>query len=234
MNSHILVVEDEALTQRLIATTLTRAGHRVQCATTISEADTAIARQLPDLVLLDWVLPNATGVSLMRRLRADTRTRETLIIMLTSRTDESDLLTGLDAGADDYMTKPFSTRELLARVKAQLRRRAPQTTDDMVEVSGLRLDPVVKRLTFGASVIAIGAIEFRMLHYLATHPGRVFSRGQLLDKIWGDQVFVQDRTVDAHIRALRHALRPSGHDELIETVRGSGYCFRREPISANV
>jgi len=228
MNSGILVVEDEPITLHMIVANLERAGYQARSAATVPEAEEAIALRLPDLLLLDWVLPNATGVSLMRKLRSDQRTREMPIIMLTSRAQESDLLTGLDAGADDYMTKPFSPRELLARVKAQLRRRAPQTTDDVVEIVGLRIDPALKRISAGGRDIELGAIEFRMLHFFATHAGRVFSREQLLDKLWGDQVFVQDRTVDAHIRALRQALRPSGHDALIETVRGTGYCFRRE------
>lgn len=228
MNSGILIVEDEPITQRMIAINLERAGHHVRSAASVPEAEAAISALLPDLVLLDWVLPNATGVGLMRKLRSDQRTREIPIIMLTSKTQESDMLTGLDAGADDYITKPFSPRELLARIKAQLRRRAPQTTDELVEIAGLRLDPALKRISIGGRDVELGPIEFRMLHFFATHPGRVFSREQLLDKLWGDQVFVQDRTVDAHIRALRKVLRPSGRDVLIETVRGSGYCFRRQ------
>ncbi|HEX8989442.1 MAG TPA: response regulator [Rhodocyclaceae bacterium] len=228
MNSGILVVEDEPITLHMIVTNLERAGYQARSAANVAEAEEAIALRLPDLIVLDWILPSGTGVGLMRKLRSDARTRETPIIMLTSRAQESDLLTGLDAGADDYMTKPFSPRELLARVKAQLRRRAPQTTDDVVEIVGLRIDPALKRITAAGRPIDVGAIEFRMLHFFATHAGRVFSREQLLDKLWGDQVFVQDRTVDAHIRALRQALRPSGHDVLIETVRGTGYCFRRE------
>lgn len=228
MNSGILIVEDEPITQRMIAANLERAGHQVRSAGSVPEAEVAIGELLPDLVLLDWVLPDATGVGLMRRLRSNQRTRDIPIIMLTSRAHESDMVTGLEAGADDYMTKPFSTRELLARIKAQLRRRAPQSTDDLVEIGGLRIDPAMKRISADGRDIELGAIEFRMLHFFATHPGRVFSREQLLDKLWGDQVFVQDRTVDAHIRALRQTLRPSGHDVLIETVRGSGYCFRHE------
>lgn len=228
MNSTILVVEDDPVTQRMIALNLERAGHQVRCANRVAEAETAIAGRLPDLVLLDWVLPQATGISLVRRLRSDRRTREIPIIMLTSRSHESDKVAGLDSGADDYMIKPFSARELLARVKAQLRRRAPETTDDVVIVAGLAIDPAMKQVKAGDGVAEIGDIEFRMLHFLATHPGRVYSREQLLDKLWGDQVFVQDRTVDAHIRALRQALRPSGHDALIETVRGEGYSLRRD------
>lgn len=228
MNSGILIVEDELITRRMIAANLERAGHQVRSAGSVPEAEASIIDQLPDLVLLDWVLPNATGVGMMRRLRSDQRTREIPIIMLTSRAQESDKVTGLEAGADDYVTKPFSTRELLARIKAQLRRRAPQTTDDVVEIAGLRINPGMKRISAMGQEIDLGAIEFRMLHFFATHPGRVFSREQLLDKLWGDQVFVQDRTIDAHIRALRQALRPTGHDTLIETVRGTGYCFRHD------
>lgn len=230
MNSAILIVEDEPITQRMLAANLERAGHQVRSASTVPEAEAALNEYLPDLVLLDWVLSDATGVGLMRKLRSQQRTREIPIIMLTSRARECDMVTGLDSGADDYMTKPFSPRELLARIKAQLRRRAPQTTDDLVEVSGLRIDPVMKRITACGRGVSLGAIEFRMLHFLAVYPGRVFSREQLLDKLWGDHVFVQDRTVDAHIRALRQALRPSGHDAMIETVRGEGYCFRLKPI----
>jgi two-component system phosphate regulon response regulator PhoB len=228
MNSEILIVEDEPITQRMIAANLERTGYRVRCAGSIAEAEAAIGASLPDLVLLDWVLPDATGVGLVRRLRADLRTREIPIIMLTSRARESDLLAGIEVGADDYMRKPFSPPELLVRIKAQLRRRAPQTTDEVVEIAGLRVDPAMRRISAGGRTIDLGAIEFRMLHFFATHPGRIFSREKLLDKLWGDQVYVQDRTVDAHIRALRQALRPSGLDGLIETVRGSGYCFRHE------
>ena len=230
MNSGILIVEDEPITQRMLAANLERAGHQVRSASTVPEAEAALNEYLPDLVLLDWVLADATGVGLMRKLRANQRTREIPIIMLTSRARECDMVTGLDSGADDYITKPFSPRELLARIKAQLRRRAPQTTDDLVDVGGLRIDPAMKRITADGLDVSLGAIEFRMLHFLAVYPGRVFSREQLLDKLWGDHVFVQDRTVDAHIRALRQALRPSGHDRMIETVRGEGYCFCLKPI----
>ena len=232
MNSGILVVEDEPITQRMVVANLERAGHQVRSVGSVPEAEAEIGARMPDLMLLDWILPDATGVGLMRKLRSDQRTREMPIIMLTSRSHESDMLTCLDAGADDYMTKPFSPRELLARIKVPLRRRAPQTTDDLVEVLGLRIDPALKRATADGREIELGAIEFRMLHFFATHPGRVFSREQLLDKLWGDHVFIQDRTVDAHIRALRQALRPSGHDTLIETLRGSGYSFRREQLRA--
>jgi two-component system phosphate regulon response regulator PhoB len=228
MTSEVLVVEDDPITQRMIAVNLERAGHQVRCVDSVGAAEVAISERLPDLVMLDWVLPKATGVALVRKLRFDQRTREIPIIMLTSRAHESDKVTGLDSGADDYVTKPFSPRELLSRVKALLRRRAPQATDDLVEIYGLRIDPVLKRVSVNGKTFEPGAIEFRMLHFFATHPGRVFTREILLDQLWGDQVFVQDRTVDAHIRALRQLLRPSGHDVLIETIRGEGYCFRRE------
>lgn len=228
MNSSILVVEDDPVTQRMIALNLERVGHAVRCAGSAEEAEAAILGRLPDLVMLDWMLPRATGVSLARRLRVDQRTRDIPIIMLTSRDHESDKVTGLDSGADDYVTKPFSVRELLARVKAQLSRRAPDTTDAVVEVAGLIIDPVRRQVVAGGRIAKLGEIDFRMLHYLATHPSRVYSREQLLDKLWGDQICVLDRTVDAHIRALRQALRPSGHDVLIETVRSLGYCFHRD------
>ena len=231
MSAMILVVEDEAITQRMIASAMERAGYQVEVAGSVGEADAKICELRPDLVILDWVLPDATGVTLLRRLRADQHTRDLPILMLTSRMHESDKVGGLEAGADDYVTKPFSPRELLARIHALLRRRAPESTDDLVEIGSLRIDPALRRVTLDGRTLELGAIECRMLHFFATHAGRVFSRAQILDKLWGDQVFVQDRTVDAHIRALRQALRPWGQEELIETVRGSGYCFRRDRVA---
>lgn len=225
MNSTILVVEDEAVTQRLIQASLERAGHQVRCATSGAAAEAAIRELLPDLILLDWVLPDVTGLTLVRRIRGDQRRHDIPIIMLTSRGQESDKVVGLEAGADDYITKPFSPPELLARIKALLRRRAPQLTDDVVEFDGLKIDPGANRITAGSHDIPLGAIEFRILHFFATHPNRVFSRTQLLNEVWGDHVFVEERTVDVHIRGLRRALSPSGHDDLIETVRGMGYKF---------
>jgi len=227
MNCNILVVEDEALTQRLIQSNLERAGHAVRCASSVLAAEAEIRQLRPDLVLLDWVLPDVTGLTLARRLRADPRTREVPIIMLTSRERECDKVTGLEVGADDYIVKPFAPQELLARVKAVLRRRSPQLTDDVVDFDGLRIDPGANRITAGGHDIELGAIEFRMLHFFATHPNRVYSRSQLLNEVWGDHVFVEERTVDVHIRGLRRVLAPTGHDELLETVRGTGYCFRR-------
>lgn len=226
MSSSILVIEDEDVTQRMIAMNLERAGHRVRCVSNVRDAQMSLVEKLPDLVLLDWVLPNGTGISLLRRMRADPRAREVPVIMLTSRQEEGDKVIGLESGADDYLTKPFSVRELLARINAHLRRTAPETLDEAVRVAGLCIDPLRKRVTSGPIRLGVSDLEFRMLHLFATHPGRVYSREQLLDRLWGDQVYVQDRTVDAHIRALRQALRPSGHDRLIETVRGVGYGFR--------
>jgi two-component system phosphate regulon response regulator PhoB len=228
MLNGILVVEDEPITQRLVQSNLERAGYQVRCAVTVATAEAEIRRRLPDLLLLDWMLPDVTGLTLLRRLRADPRTRDIPVIMLTSRERECDKVTGLEVGADDYLTKPFSPLELISRVKAVMRRRVPQLTDDIVEASGIRIDPGSKRITAGGYPIDLGPIEFRMLHFFLTHPNRVYSRTQLLNEIWGDHVFIEERTVDVHIRGLRRALTISGHDHLLETVRGTGYCFRRE------
>ena len=226
MSAEILVVEDEPQIQELLAVNLEHAGHRVRRAARAEEADAAIRAALPDLVVLDWMLPGESGLALARRLRGDARTRELPIVMLTARAMENDKVSGLEAGADDYITKPFSPRELNARVKALLRRRAPQRSGEAVEVEGLRLDPATHRVTAGAERIALSPSEFKLLHFLLTHPGRVYSRAQLLDQVWGDHVYIEERTVDVHIRRLRKALEPSGHDRLIDTVRGAGYGLR--------
>ena len=223
MPATILLVEDEAAIQELIAANLTRAGHHVVRTPDAETALRLLRDALPDLVLLDWMLPGMSGIDLARRLRADERTRTIPIIMLTARGEEQDKVLGLEIGADDYITKPFSPRELVARIKAVLRRRSPQVTEDAVEVGGLRLDPATHRVMAGELAISLGPTEFRLLHFLMTHPERVHSRPQLLDQVWGDHVFVEERTVDVHIRRLRSALEPSGHDALIQTVRGSGY-----------
>ncbi len=180
---------------------------------------------LPDLVVLDWMLPGMSGIEFARKLRADKRTQGVPLILLTARADERDKLQGLETGADDYLTKPFSPRELNARVKAVLRRRAPQVTDDAVEVSGLKIDPVSHRVSGNGATLTLGPTEFRLLHFLMTHAERVYSRTQLLDQVWGDHVFVEERTVDVHIRRLRKALEPTNHDRLIQTVRSAGYRF---------
>ncbi len=211
MGGAILVVEDEPAIQELIAVNLEHAGHQVLRAANVSEAEALVREVLPDLVLLDWMLPGPPGVNFARQLRADQRTKDIPIIMLTARAQEQDTIAGLESGADDYVTKPFSPRELLARIKAVMRRRAPQLTDDVVEIADLKLDPVAHRVTAARGNIDLG----------------VYSRAQLLDEVWGDHVFVEERTVDVHIRRLRQALEPTEHDSLVETVRGTGYRFRR-------
>lgn len=223
MAATILLVEDEAGIQELITLNLTQAGHKVLSADSAEQALVLIRENLPDLVLLDWMLPRMSGIELARIFRADARMKHVPIIMLTARGDERDKVMGLETGADDYMTKPFSPRELLARIKAVLRRRAPQMTEDRVEVRGLSLDPVSHRVFGQGIALELGPTEFRLLHFFMTHPERVYSRSQLLDQVWGDHVFVEERTVDVHIRRLRLALEVSGHDGLIETVRGAGY-----------
>jgi two-component system phosphate regulon response regulator PhoB len=223
MSANILLVEDEPAIQELIAANLTRAGHMVVRAVDAETAQRLVRDALPDLVLLDWMLPGMSGIELARRLRSDERTRTIPIIMLTARSDEADKVAGLEIGADDYITKPFSPRELVARIKAVLRRRSPQITDDAVEIGGLKLDPATHRVNAGSTLLDLGPTEFRLLHFLMTHSERVHSRAQLLDQVWGDHVFVEERTVDVHIRRLRSALEASGHDSLIQTVRGSGY-----------
>ncbi|HLG53251.1 MAG: phosphate regulon transcriptional regulatory protein PhoB [Betaproteobacteria bacterium RIFCSPLOWO2_02_64_14] len=223
--SSILVVEDEPAIQELIAVNLEHAGHRVLRAASAEEAQQSIHDALPDLVVLDWMLPGDSGITLARRLRSDRRTRDIPIIMLTARAQEQDRVAGLEAGADDYVSKPFSPRELIARVKAVMRRRAPHLTDETIEVAALSVNPATHRVTANGQPIELGPTEFRMLHFFVTHPERVWSRAQLLDEIWGDHVFVEERTVDVHIRRLRKALEPTGHDGLIETVRSAGYRF---------
>jgi two-component system phosphate regulon response regulator PhoB len=223
MAATILVVEDEPAIQTLIAVNLRRAGHGVVGALDAESAQRHVNEALPDLILLDWMLPGISGQEFARRLRADPRSRQVPIIMLTARSDERDKVQGLETGADDYITKPFSPRELLARIQAVLRRRAPEVTEDAVEIGGLRVEPSSHRASAAGKPISLGPTEFRLLHFLITHPERVHSRSQLLDQVWGDHVFVEERTVDVHVRRLRAALEPTGLDSLIQTVRGSGY-----------
>jgi len=227
MSATILVVEDEPQVQELVAVNLEHAGHRVRRAATAGEAESSIREELPDVLILDWMLPDESGLSLTRRLRENERTRSLPILMLTARAMEQDKISGLEAGADDYLTKPFSPKELAARIKAVLRRRAPQLADDVVEIGGLRLDPAARRVTASGKIIELAPTEFRLLHFFMTHPERIYSRAQVLDYVWGDHVFIEERTVDVHIRRLRKALEPSGHDRFVDTVRGSGYGFRR-------
>jgi two-component system phosphate regulon response regulator PhoB len=223
MAATILVVEDEPAIQELISYGLRQAGHETFCAGDAEQAMKIVNDVLPDLVLLDWMLPGMSGIEFAKMLRQVPRTKNIPIIMLTARTEESDKVSGLEVGADDYITKPFSPRELVARIKAVLRRRSPEAADDIVEIRGLRLDPVTHRVTVSDHEVILGPTEFRLLYFLMTHPERVHSRSQLLDGVWGDHVFVEDRTVDVHIRRLRKILEPVGKDGLVQTVRGSGY-----------
>lgn len=225
--SSVLVVEDESAIAELIALNLRHAGWDVTVAATADQAQALVDRVLPDLVLLDWMLPGSSGLALAKRWRGDPRTRELPIIMLTARTEEADRVAGLDAGADDYLGKPFSTQELMARMRAVLRRKAPEALDSAVEVGGLKLDPATRRVARvqggEAREVKVGPTEFRLLHFLMTHPERVHSRSQLLDRVWGDHVFIEERTVDVHVKRLREALTPVQCAHLIETVRGAGY-----------
>jgi two-component system phosphate regulon response regulator PhoB len=221
----VLVVEDEPAIQELIAVNLARNGHCVRRAANAKEAYDAVAEALPDVILLDWMLPDGSGPALAKRLRAEARTREVPIIMLTARASDDDKVAGLASGADDYVTKPFSPRELEARIQALLRRRAPHISAEAVAVDGLTLNPATRAVTGGKQTLKMGPTEFSLLHFFMTHPDRVYSRTQILDQVWGDHVFLDNRTVDVHIRRLREALSPSGHDRLVETVRGAGYRF---------
>ena len=225
MPANILVVEDEPAIQELLALNLTQAGHNHIRALSVEQAQLLIIQTLPDLIILDWMLPGMSGLEFARKLKADELTKAIPIIMLTARGEEMDKVRGLEVGADDYLTKPFSPRELNARIKAVLRRLAPQMTDDPIEVNGLRLDPATHRVSGNGTTLELGPTEFRLLHYLMSNPERVHSRSQVLDRVWGDRVFVEDRTVDVHIRRLRRALAESGHEDLIQTVRGAGYRF---------
>ncbi|HLX24973.1 MAG TPA: phosphate regulon transcriptional regulator PhoB [Usitatibacter sp.] len=226
MAASILVVEDEPAIQELISITLARNGHTVRRTANAKEAYEAVTVALPDVILLDWMLPDGSGPSLARRLRTEQRTREVPIIMLTARAAEDDKVAGLDSGVDDYVTKPFSPRELEARIQAVLRRRLPQLSKEAVEIEGLVLNPATRVVSGKSRTLKMGPTEFELLHFFMTHTDRVYTRAQILDQVWGDHVFLEDRTVDVHIRRLREALSPSGHDRLVETVRGAGYRFR--------
>jgi two-component system phosphate regulon response regulator PhoB len=227
MTANILLVEDEPAIQELLAFNVAQCGYRVLQASNAEAALAIINRALPDLILLDWMLPGMTGVELARRLRSDQRTHNIPIIMLTARIDERDKILGLESGADDYITKPFSPRELMARIRAVLRRRMPQMSDEALLVEGLELSPLTHRVSAKGVNIDLGPTEFRLLHFFMTHPERVYSRAQLLDHVWGDHIFVEERTVDVHIRRLRQTLEASGLDALVQTVRGSGYRFSK-------
>ena len=235
MASSILIVEDEPSIAELIAVNLSHAGFLPVRAFQTEQASQLMKEVLPDLVVLDWMLPGKSGVQFAKELRSNERTKDIPIILLTARSEEMDKIAGLEAGADDYLTKPFSPKELVARIRAVLRRRSPQLADEVVQINNLRLDPVSHRVmaTNGMDEVSLdlGPTEFRLLHFFMTHPERVHSRGQLLDKVWGDHVFVEERTVDVHIKRLRAALSPSNCQNLIETVRGSGYRLTKTPVT---
>jgi len=222
---HILIVEDEQPIREMVAFALTNAGYDAREAADARQAQVRIAERLPDLVLLDWMLPGISGIDYARRLKKDELTRDLPIIMLTARAEEEDTVQGLESGADDYMTKPFSPRELVARIRAVLRRGGPAGEDEMLRANGLSLDLASHRVSAGETLLEMGPTEYRLLEFFMAHPERVYSRGQLLDRVWGSNVYVEERTVDVHIRRLRKALEPHGHDALIQTVRGAGYRF---------
>ncbi len=221
----ILVVEDEPNVRQMLRLLLQRAGYEVSEAADAAEAKARLAENRPALILLDWMLPGMSGAELARALKYAASTRDIPIIMLTARGEEDDKVRGLESGADDYITKPFSTRELQARIKAILRRTTPAADESPIEISGLYLDPLSHRVTAHAMPVELGPTEYNLLHFFMSHPDRVYSRVQLLDRVWGANVFIEERTVDVHIRRLRKALTPSGHEKMLQTVRGSGYRF---------
>ena len=223
MPARILVVEDEPAIQELIALNLEQAGSRVVMADSAEQALERIREELPDLVLLDWMLPGQSGLALAKELRGNPRTRELPIIMVTARSEEADRVAGLESWVDDYVTKPFSPSELKARIKAVLRRRAPEAAQEPLAVGPIRLDPTTHRVTVDRQPLHLGPTEYRLLRYFLARPERVHTRAQLLDQVWGDHVAIEERTVDVHIRRLRLALEPFGAHDLIETVRGAGY-----------
>ena len=221
----ILIVEDEQPIREMVMFALASAGYDAQEAADARQAQTVIAERLPDLLLLDWMLPGVSGIDFARRLKKEELTRELPIIMLTARAEEEDKVQGLESGADDYITKPFSPRELVARIRAVLRRGGPAAEGEVLRANGLALDLASHRVSTGETLLEMGPTEYRLLEFFMSHPERVYSRGQLLDRVWGGTVYVEERTVDVHIRRLRKALEPHGHDVLIQTVRGAGYRF---------
>ena len=224
----VLVVEDEPSIAELIAVNLRHNGFRTTWAIDSASAQLEIDAAVPDLILLDWMLPGESGLVLAKRWRAHPRTKEVPIIMLTARGDEADRVAGLDAGADDYIAKPFSTRELLARVRAVLRRKAPQTVGEALSIAGLSLDPSTYRVAYQEQQLKLGPTEFKLLQYLMGSAERVHSRASLLDKVWGDHVYIEERTVDVHVKRLREALGAAG--TMVETVRGAGYRLTAKPL----
>ncbi|MEX2525742.1 MAG: phosphate regulon transcriptional regulator PhoB [Gammaproteobacteria bacterium] len=225
MKGKILVIEDEVAIREMLGYALMKEGYEFHEAADVEQARPITAEHRPDLILLDWMLPGMSGVDYARRLRNDPDTRDIPIIMLTARGEESDRIRGLDTGADDYVTKPFSTRELLARIKAVLRRTGKPGEAGAIEVNGLVLDPETYRVSADGQPVIISPTEFRLLHFFIKNPERVYSRTQLLDQVWGRNIYVEERTVDVHIRRLRKILEPFGFDKYIQTVRSVGYRF---------
>ncbi len=225
----VLVVEDEAAIAELIAVNLRHNGFQPTWAMDSETAQREIDAVLPDVILLDWMLPGESGLSLAKRWRGDARTKSVPILMLTARGDEADRVAGLDVGADDYIVKPFSTKEMLARIRAVLRRRSPEQAGGSVAIGDLLLDASTHRVSYAGQILKMGPTEFKLLNYFMKHAERVHSRGQLLDKVWGDHVFIEERTVDVHVKRLREALGPAG--VLIETVRGAGYRLTAQPLA---
>jgi len=225
MSRSIMLVEDEAPIREMLKIVLEQAGFAVNEAEDYDIALEKMIEPYPDLVLLDWMLPGGSGVQLARKLKEHEFTRDIPIIMLTARGEEEDKVRGLEAGADDYITKPFSPKELVARIKAVMRRVTPTTSDELINFSGLVLDPVSHRVSVNDDRVDMGPTEFKLLHFFMSHAERVYSREQLLDNVWGTNVYVEDRTVDVHIRRLRKAISEHGHDSMIQTVRGAGYRF---------
>jgi len=229
MSTNILIVEDEPAIQELVAYTCSSNGYAVRRAESVNAAREAIGRELPDLVLLDWMLPDRPGIELLKDLRAEDRTRSVPVIMLTAKGSEADRVVGLDTGADDYVVKPFSPRELVSRIRAVFRRRAPQHSGESVSYGPLTIDPARHEVLVDAKPVSMGLAEFKLLSFLVHHPDRVYSRAQLLDNIWGDHVFIEERTVDVHVLRLRKALAPADAQHLLQTVRGLGYRLSTRP-----
>jgi two-component system, OmpR family, phosphate regulon response regulator PhoB len=225
VQKRVLIVEDEPSIRDMVAFALRKAGMEAIHAADARSAQTAVGDQIPDLILLDWMLPGMTGIELARRFRRDDLTRDIPIIMLTARGEETDRVNGLEAGVDDYVVKPFSARELVARIRAVMRRTHGEDTEGVIEIAGLRIDSAAHRVFAGDQIVPIGPTEYRLLHFFMTHPERVYSRSQLLDHVWGGGVYVEERTVDVHIRRLRMTLTPHGMDGFVQTVRGAGYRF---------
>ena len=225
MSRRVLVVEDETPIREMLCFVLEQNGFEPIEAADFAQGVAQVVEPFPDLILLDWMLPGGSGIQFIKQMKQDELTRQIPIIMLTARGEEEDKVRGLEVGADDYITKPFSPKELTARLKAVTRRAVPTATEEVIEVQGLKLDPVSHRVTVNEQALDLGPTEFRLLHFFMTHPERVYSREQLLNNVWGTNVYVEDRTVDVHIRRLRKAVSLAGHDELIQTVRGSGYRF---------